>query len=165
MASNSEVTFGARLNNASTLHTHLLAFKDYAPSNENQTAAALLAAITPIKAQNSKTAGDKQAYSSAVEKRQKLFKKDPDSLLKLLSPLGAAVRSIFTKTSKEAADIAAMIVRIRGVKIKKDKAEPTAESVSQSEKSFGSMTQTFADIIATCFQYCNTLSIFLDNIV
>lgn len=149
MASNSEITFGARLNNASTISTHLKSFKDYAPPKADQSAANLDAVVENIKTHNSTTAGNKQAYSAAVDKRQKLFTKDADSLVKIMSPLGAAVRSIFTKTSKEATDIAAMIVKIRGEKIKKSKAEPNAEFVSQSEKSFGSMTQNFADIIAT----------------
>jgi hypothetical protein len=149
MASNSEITFGARLANASTISTHLKSFKDYAPPKADQSAANLDAVVENIKTHNSSTAGNKRAYSGAVDKRQKLFTKDADSLVKLMSPLGAAVRSIFTKTSKEATDIAAMIVKIRGEKIKKGKAEPNADFVSQSEKSFGSMTQNFADIIAT----------------
>lgn len=149
MASNSEVTFGARLNNASTIATHLHAFTTYTPPNPNQSAAGLDGVIANIKTQNSTTAGNKQTYSAAVEKRQKLFTKDADSLVKLMSPLGAAVRSIFSKTSKESSDMATMITKIRGEKVKKDKGEPNAEFVSQSEKSYGSMTQNFADIIAT----------------
>ncbi len=149
MASNSEVTFGARLNNASTILTHIQAFVGYAPPVPNLLAANLDTVIANIKTQNSTTAGNKQAYSAVVEKRQKLFSKDSDSLVKIMSPLGATVRSIFTKSSKEATDITAMITKIRGEKIKKDKTEPNAEFVSQSEKSYGSMTQNFADIIAT----------------
>jgi hypothetical protein len=149
MASNSEITFGARLNNASTLSTHLKSFKDYAPPKAEQSAANLDAVIENIKTQNSSTAGNKQVYTLAVDRRQKLFTKDPDSLVKLMSPLGAAVRSAFSKTSKEAAAIAAIIAKIHGEKIKKDKAEPNADSVSRSEKSYGSLTQQFSNIIAT----------------
>lgn len=156
MASNSEITFGARLNNASTISTHLKSFKDYAPPKPDQSAANLDVGINNIKTQNNSTAGNKQAYSAAVDRRQKLFTKDPDSLVKIMSPLGAAVRSIFSKTSKEATGIAAMIVKIRGEKFKRSKAEPDADFVSQSEKSFGSMTQNFSDIIATLQKFGDT---------
>jgi hypothetical protein len=40
-------------------------------------------------------------------------------------------------------------MKIRGEKRKKDKSEPTEESVSQSAKSFGSRTENFSDLIAT----------------
>ena len=60
------------------------------------------------------------------------------------------------KTSKPAIDIAALAVKIRGEKKKKDNTPPTEETaakkkdpVSQSERSYGSITQHFADIIAT----------------
>lgn len=149
MASNSEVSYGARLNNATTIHTHLLAFKAYAPLNQTQSAEALLANINAARDLNSNVAANRQGFSGAVETRQKLFTKDPDSLKNILPPLGAAVRSIFGKNSKVASDIAALIVKIRGEKIKKDKAEPDAESVSQSQRSFGSVTQHFADIVST----------------
>lgn len=170
MASNSEITFGARLANASTISTHLKSFTDYAPPKADQSAANLDAVVETIKTQNSSTAGNKQAYSGAVDKRQKLFTKDADSLVKIMSPLGAAVRSIFSKTSKEATDIAAMIIKIRGEKFKKGKAEPNADFVSQSEKSFGSMTQNFSDIIATLQKFGGTYkpankSITIDSLV
>ena len=149
MASNSEVTFGSRLANAETLVTHLQSFKDYAAQTPDQSVANVQAVIANIKTQNNTTAGNKQGYSTAVDTRQKLFQKDADSLIKLLSPIGSAVRSAFGKTSKEAANTAALITKIRGIKVKKESKDPTEETVSQSERSFGSITQTFADMVAT----------------
>lgn len=149
MASTSEATFGSKLNNAETLATHLQAFTDYVAQTPDQSVPSLLALIANIKAQNSTAAGNKQDYSTAVDIRQKLFNKDSDSLKKLLSPIGSAVRSAFDKTSKEAANIAALVTKIRGIKVKKEPKEPNQETVSQSERSFGSITQTFADMIAT----------------
>jgi hypothetical protein len=149
MASTSEATFGSRLTNAETLLTHLQNFKDYAAQTPDQSVASMQALIAGIKALNTATAGNKQDYSTAVDIRQKLFNKDSDSLIKLLSPIGSAVRSAFDKTSKEAANIAAMVTKIRGIKVKKEPKEPNQETVSQSERSFGSITQTSADMIAT----------------
>jgi hypothetical protein len=153
MASNSEITFGARLNNAEKLFTHLQSFTGYAPPNATQSAANLGTLITNIKTQNNSAAGDAQSYSAAVEKRQRLFQKDNDSLVKIMSPIAAAIRAAFGKTSKEAADITSMVTKIRGEKVKKSSTEPNAEFVSQSEKSYGSMTQNFADMIATLAKY------------
>lgn len=155
MASNSETTFGARLNNAQTLATHLQSFKAYVSQTPDQSIANVQALITGIKAQNTTTAGNKQDYSATVDLRQKLFNKNSDSLIKLLSPIGSAVRSAFGKTSKEAANTAALITKIRGIKVKKEPKDPTEETVSQSERSFGSITQTFADIIATLEKFGN----------
>ena len=149
MASNSEVTFGARLDNAATLLVHLQSFKDYEAQTEEQSITNVTALIETIKTLNTAESGNEQDYSTAVDTRQKLFKKDDDSLLKLLSPIGSAVRSAFGKESKEAAIIGKMIAKIRGVKIKKDPKKPDEETVSQSERSYGSITKAFDDIIVT----------------
>jgi hypothetical protein len=149
MASTSEVTFGSRLANAQTLVTHLQSFTTYLAQTPDQSVTNMQAVIANIKIQNTTTAGNMQDYSTAVNLRQKLFNKDNDSLIKLLSPIGSAVRSAYGKTSNEAENTATLITKIRGIKIKKEANEPTLETVSQSERSFGSITQSFADIIAT----------------
>lgn len=153
MASNSEQTFGARLQNAEKILTHLQAFAGYAPPNADLSAANLDTILQGIKSQNTSAAGDVQTYSAAVDTRQRLFQKDSDSLNKILSPLGAAVRASFGKTSKEVADVTSLVNKIRGEKVKKSSKEPDAEFVSQSEKSFGSMTQNFSDLITILEKY------------
>lgn len=149
MASTSEVTIGAKVTNAEIISTNLKAFAGYAPSDPALTAAELDKLINNTKAKNSEAASAAQDYSAAVDTRQKLFQKNSNSLIKVMSPVGATVRSSFGKTSKEANDIAAMITKIRGVKVKKATKEPTADFVSQSERSYGSMTQNFSDMITT----------------
>jgi hypothetical protein len=164
MASVSEKTFGSRLQNAEKILTHLTAFSGYNPPTNEQAISNYEALITSIKAQNNDTASKTQTYSAAVEIRQKLFQKNSDSLFKIMTPLGAAMRSAFGKTSKEATDIATMVTKIRGVKIVKNTKEPNAESVSQSERSYGSITQTFADMIATLENYGSNYNPANDNI-
>ncbi len=70
-----------------------------------------------------------------------------------MSPIASAVRSSFAKAAKETADITSIVTKIRGEKIKKSRKEPEAEFVSRSEKSYGSMTQNFSDIIDTLEKY------------
>lgn len=149
MASNSEVTYGARLNNAKAVTTHLRSFTNYAPPKPDQTADSLEAVTTAARASNTQLAGNIQLYSQAVDNRQGLFKKDPDSLEKIMSPIAATVRSAYGKDSKDMADITRYVNKIRGEKPTKDKKDPTEDSVSQSAKSYGSMTENFSDMIAT----------------
>jgi len=70
-----------------------------------------------------------------------------------MSPVCATIRAAYGKTSKEATDITSMVTKIRGVKVKKVSKEPNADFVSQSERSYGSMTQNFSDMITTLEQY------------
>ncbi|MEQ1554569.1 MAG: hypothetical protein ABL929_10340 [Ferruginibacter sp.] len=153
MASTSEKTFGSRLQNAEKVLTHLIAFAGYNPPTAEQSTSSYEALIKSIKTQNNDAASKTQTYSNAVDIRQKLFQKDSDSLNKIMTPIGAAIRSAFGKTSKEATDIATMVTKVRGASVKKATKEPNAEFVSQSERSYGSMTQTFADMIAVLENY------------
>lgn len=153
MASTSEVTIGAKVANAEKLLTHLKSFVGFNPPTPELSGTELNTRIDKIKSQNSDAAGTAQAYSAAVDTRQKLFQKDSDSLIKILASLGATVRSAFGKSSKEAADVASLITKIRGVKTKKPAKDATAEFVSQSERSFGSMTQNFSDLIVRLEKY------------
>jgi len=153
MASTSEVTFGARLHNAEKILTHLQSFSGYAPPAADQSVVNLQRIITDIKEQNAGAARSTQAYSAAVNNRLKLFQKDSDSVMKIMSPIAAAIRAAFGKTSKEAADIAGLVIKVRGQNVKRSRSVPDAESVSQSERSFGSITQSFANLVATLENY------------
>lgn len=156
MASNSEVTFGARVANASKISAHLKTFTGYVAPTPNTTIPNYDALIASLTTENTSIATKKAAYSAAVEVRQKLFFKDKDCLMKILSPVTSAVRAKIGKTAKPVADITALVVKIRGEKKAKgkdpkpeDTAEENKDSVSQSERSYGSMTQNFNDIITT----------------
>ena len=154
MASQSEVTFGAKINNAQKISTHLKAFTGYVAPTTNTSIVNYDALITAITTENTSIATKKPAYSAAVETRQKLFFKDKDCVVKLLSPVISAVRAKLGKGAKPVADITALVTKIRGEKKPKDQ-EPKAEDanaekkdpVSQSERSYGSMTQNYSDIV------------------
>ena len=153
MASTSEVTLGARVANAERLLTNLQSFTAYTAADPVLSIASLKTLINNIRTKNTETASAAQAYSASVDVRQNLFQKADNSLIKILSLIGATVRSSFDKTSKEAADISSMITKIRGEKVKRTVKDPTADFVSQSERSYGSMTQNFADMITTLENY------------
>lgn len=153
MASTSEVTLGARVTNAEKILTNLESFTAYTAADTTLSTANLKALIKDIRTKNTETASTVQAYSASVDLRQNLFQKADNSLIKMLSLVGATVRSSFGKTSKEASDISTMITKIRGIKVKKAEKDPTADFVSQSERSYGSMTQNFSDMITTLENY------------
>lgn len=98
------------------------------------------ALIASFKGENNSIASKKSAYSKAVDVRQQLFFKSSDSVTKLLSPVTSAVRAKLGKSAKPVADITALVVKIRGEK---------KEAVSQSQRSFASITQHFTDIVTT----------------
>ena len=84
-----------------------------------------------------------------LPERNKIFTEDVDSVKYVLSAIGATVRASFGKTSKEASNIAEMIHNLRGKTFKKSSKTLTEDSISQSERSFGSITQNFSDMITT----------------
>ncbi len=153
MASTSEVTLGAKVANAETLATYLQSFAGYAPPQPDISIANYQALIATAKTNNQSTAASLQTWSAAIETRQQLFFKAKDSIKKILSPVGATVRSSFGKTAKESSDIASFINKIRGEKIAKENKNDKGEFVSQSERSYGSITQSFSDMITTLQGY------------
>ena len=156
MASNSEVTFGAKIANASKISANLKTFVGFVAPTTNTSIVNYDALIATITGENTGVATKKAAYSAAVEVRQQLFFKDKNCVLKVLSPVTSAVRSKLGKAAKPVTDITALVVKIRGEKKGKgkdpkpeDAAKENKDGVSQSERSYGSMTQNFSDIITT----------------
>jgi hypothetical protein len=84
-----------------------------------------------------------------VDKRVKLFSKNPDSMTKTLTLIAGAVKAKFGKNSEESKLISSLVVLIRGESSKKLKKDNLGEFVSQSVRSYGSQTQSFSDIIST----------------
>jgi hypothetical protein len=149
MASISEKTFGSRIANASTLATNLTGFTAYVPARTEDSVSNYKALITTIKTNNTLVANTKTSYSQATDKRVKLFSKNIDSMAKMLTLISGAIKAKFGKNSEEAKLISALITQIRGESSKKLKKDNLGEFVSQSVRSYGSQTQSFADIIAT----------------
>lgn len=156
MSSISEKTFGSRLTNAETLSAHLKSFGGYAPPASELSAASLDTLLSNIRSQNTTVASSQAGYSAAVEARLQLFSKAPDALGKVLSPIGAAVRAKYGKEAKATQDMTELVNKLRGEGKAKPKIteedqnsnEKSNSGVSQSERSYGSMTQHFADLIA-----------------
>lgn len=148
MANTTESTFGARIANATTISTHLKSFIAYLPPTSETSIAIYDALIASIKTENSNVITRKANYSMAVEARAKLFSDETDSVAKLISPILASVRATLGKEAKELANISAIAQKIRGKSMPKPKEGESTHSISQSELSYGSKTQNFADLIS-----------------
>ena len=84
-----------------------------------------------------------------IDSKQKIFTKESNSITKIVTPIIANVRSVFGKNSQEAQNIGNLITKIRGVKVARTSTSQTSETISQSERSYGIMLQTFSDLITT----------------
>ena len=153
MSSNSEKTFGSRLQKAAQIATLLPTFNGYAEVTPECSILNYEAHIQSIKLNNDAVANSSSQFSLSVDQRTQIFNKNSNSLGKLLSPISAYIKAKFDKTSKQANDIVALINKIRGEKTTQLKKSATGEFVSQSQRSFGSRTKHLADIIANLDNY------------
>lgn len=157
MASTSETTFGAKLRNAQELVTYITGFVGYVPPRTQETVASMTTLISSLIATNATEASQQENYKVAVDNRQAAFSKRTGSVDKLLSPIKGAVDAQYGKKSTEATTINAIIKKMRATKLIKVPADPTkpdqATAISQSERSYGSITQSFNDIINTLSQF------------
>ena len=149
MARVSESSFGKRLDNAQALATHIQFFANYTELNSELSVANLNSKVQELQTNNGDVAGKLQSYSISVDAKQKIFTKESNSISKIVTPVVANVRSIFGKNSKEAQNICNIITKIRGIKVAKATLSADSESVSQSERSYGTILQTFSDLIVT----------------
>lgn len=157
MASTTESSFGARLRRAQDILTYIAGFTGYNPPRTQESVAGFTAFVNSIVSANASESSLQQNYKTAVDLRQAAFLKTPSSVDKLLAPIRGAVEAQFGKKSTEAVAIAAIIKNMRATKLVQAPADPNSpaqqQTISQSERSYGSMTQFFNDIINTLTQF------------
>ncbi len=154
MASQTENSFGARLQRGYDLHNYISNFQNFSPPRPEETPAELYNLLNTIASTNMEEATLQQQYSTAVAIREKAFRKNPDSLLKLLAPARAQVMAQYGKHGMEFKQVDAIIKRMRDTKLSvKPATEHTPElTVSRSEQSYGSMLQYFNELIQVLLQ-------------
>ena len=157
MASTSETSFGAKLRNAQDLLNIIQGFTGYAPPRTQESIASMTTLIGSITTTNTSLASTTQQYKSATAARQIAYSGTSTSIEKLLSPIKNAVDAQYGKTSPESQSIGSAIKAMRSTKLVKLPADPTKESqvntVSQSERSYGSILQSFSNIISSLQQF------------
>jgi len=157
MASISENTFGAKLRRAQDLLNYIQGFTGYNPPRVQESIAAFTTLINSIISTNANESSVQQQYKTAVDLRFAAFKGTNSSVEKLLAPIKGAVEAQFGKKSTEAISVSAIIKKMRSTKLVKPPVDPNvpaqSKTISQSEHSYGSMTQMFNDIISTLGQF------------
>ncbi len=161
MASTTESSFGAKLRRAQDLLTFIQGFTGYAPPRAQESIIGFGTLVTTTIASNTSEATTQQQYKAVVDARQAAFKSNPVSITKLLPQIKGAIESQYGKKSTEAVSANAIIKTMRASKLIVTPATPstdpnnptTAQVLSQSEKSYGSQTQYFNDLINTISQF------------
>ena len=157
MVSISENTFGAKLRRAQDLLTFITGFVGYTPPRTQESVASMTTLINSIVTTNSSESSQQENYKVAVDARQAAFSIKNGSVEKLLSPIKGAVEAQYGKKSTEAVVVNAIIKKMRATKLKKAPADPTKpaqeKAISQSERSYGSITQFFNDIVSNLTQF------------
>jgi hypothetical protein len=151
MSSTSEKSFGARLRKFQDAIQFANTWQGFSPPRPEESLIELSKLIDLLIKGNSNEAATELEYSNAITVRQNLFIRKPESIDKLLVPIRGAVEAQFGKQHGTVKNIVGIITKMRNsklVKLPKDAANPDAkDAISQSEKSYGSKTQYFSDIV------------------
>lgn len=157
MASINENTFGSKLRNSQDLLNIIQGFVNYAPPRPQESITGLTTLINSIITANTLSANISQQYKSAITARQIAYRGSSTSIDKLLAPIKGAVDAQYGKKSAESQSITSAIKAMRVTKLMKSPEDPTKEiqdkSISQSERSYGSLIQSFSNIIASLQQF------------
>lgn len=151
MASSSEKSFGARLRNTQDIVQYIKVWRNYAPPRTTETIEGMETFINEVIEANRLQTAAQQDYNTATVTRQKHFTKEITSIDKMLSPIRGSVEANFGKTSVQAKQVSAIIKQMRktkAVKLQPNPSNPDEErTMSQSHRSYGSLTKYFADIV------------------
>lgn len=154
MASRSERTFGARLLRGQTLHQYISNFANYVPPRYEESMAGFGEFLQQISMINSEETVIRQQYNVTVTNRAAIFRENEYSVFKILTLIRNMVVAHYGRNSLELNQVDAIIRRMREAKlITKPATEDTPEEkISQSEKSYGSVTQMFSDLVTVLSQ-------------
>ena len=154
MSTTSERTYGSRLRNALSIANAIANLPDYntdVAELQPLNFAAFLATVADANRQRTQA---ETAYSTAAAARQELVYKGELSILKMLTPIKAGVKARYGSKSNEFTKITAAVKTMRANKpieyTKQDIEDPTQTvtvKVSQSQLSYGSITESFTNLV------------------
>lgn len=151
MASKFETSYGARLRKLQDVIAYAKTWQGFQPPRTEESVPELENLVATALNANTQETAIQQEYSQAVQVRQDHFTKVEGSFLKLLTPLRAAVDAQYGRQSDQSARIAPVIKKLRASKLIKLPADPASgkkeQTISQSERSYGSIIQYFTDMV------------------
>lgn len=152
----SENSFGKKLRNAQDILTYVQGFINYTPPRTQESVTALQTLVTGVMTANATEATAFQQYRAAVDARSSSFSKGATALPKLLTSIKAAVDAQYGKNSAEATSVNSIVRTIRSsksvaVQVITEGVE-AAQTISRSQRSYGSQTQYFNNLVNTLNQ-------------
>ncbi|MFN7117969.1 MAG: hypothetical protein ACK4TA_14300 [Saprospiraceae bacterium] len=157
MAERSENSFGARLDRARKMLGSISTFPNYNPPRNEETVAGLTDLINQIVTLNQEETSLEQQYNTLVKNREGLFYEDEHCIIKLLTMVRGAVEALYGKESIEFSQVDTLVRQMRDNRPAEREATEKlpAGKVSQSERSYGSITQNFSDLVTIVSQLPN----------
>lgn len=154
MSTNRDNSFGAKQLRAQELSTYISQFQNYAPPRMEESVGGFMELVNQASMVNTEESQFRQVYNTAVANRENAFRRKEGSVTKLLPLIRGQVMAQYGKNSVEFNQIDAIIANIRDTRvIVKAATETTKEqTMSQSEQSYGSMTQYFANLVGNVAQ-------------
>lgn len=151
MSSISNASFGSRIQNAKNLVSVVGLYPNFAPVRTEDSISAMTALIDSIDAANNGVINGINAYNKAVKARKEQFQSDAMSVTKLVSPIKNSIKAQYGAASTEAAQIDAILTRMRSSKptIVMSNSGGDPISISNTEMSFGALTLNFSNLIQT----------------
>ncbi|CAM3702276.1 hypothetical protein FSS13T_18930 [Flavobacterium saliperosum S13] len=153
MATPSQASYAARLARAEQFYQFISTFQNYNPGIPELTPEGFQNLVTQLSSTQSQHTVTHHEFSEAVRLRKKTFMLNPDSLTKTLTLVNSYIRAKNGVTSQQYIDVNSFVKKIRGEKPVPVTANSTQDSISRSERSYGSQLQNFSDIITLLQQF------------
>lgn len=153
MATPSQASYAARLARAEQFYQFISSFQNYNPGIPELTPESFQNLVTQLSSTQSQHTVTHHEFSEAVRLRKKTFTLNPDSVTKTLTLINSYVRAKNGVNSQQYIDVNNFVKKIRGEKPLPVTANSTQDSISRSERSYGSQLQNFTDIITLLQQF------------
>lgn len=154
MPSSVENSFGARLARAQKMLGIISNFQNYSPPRYEESINGFGEFLSTLPMLNQEETALEQQYNTMVKTRENLFYKDANCIIKLLTMIRGYGEAQYGKGSIAFNQIDTLVRQMRDNRpaIRAATADKPAGTVSQSERSYGSITQYFSDLVTILSQ-------------
>jgi hypothetical protein len=153
MKTPSQASYASRLARAQQLHQFISSFQDFNPGIPELTAVGLENFIAQLNGTQAGHTSTHFAYAEAAKARKKVFATNDYSISKSVTRINAYLKAKKGKDSQQYIAINTLLNKIRGERVVTINKESTLESISRTEKSYGSQLQNFMDILTLLTEY------------
>ncbi len=153
MGTTSQASYAARLARAEQFYQFISTFQNFDPGMPELTPIGFQNLIVQLSSTQSEHTVKHHDYAEAAKERKKVFTTNPDSIAKTLTRVNAYVRARKGKDSQQYIDVNTLVKKIRGERPVTVTINASEETISRSEKSYGSQLQNFTDVITLLQRY------------